>query len=254
MKKYQLEQKSAAAPLYAQLKEILLKEIKNGTYKRNSTIPTEQELQDMFNVSRMTVRLAVNELVSEGYVVRERAKGTRVIYPKIVENLNSISHFNKEMQDKGIDFSIHSIEVTVVKADEGVAEALEIDPKTNVFCVHRVYYIDDGPLCSIFSYLPASMNISVDEEIYRGSLYDYLEKEKGIIVSIAYEDIEAGNVHKPICEELGLSEGSTVLLRTRRSFDQNGKHVEFTRSYYRPEKYKYSLVFSKDGSTVANQR
>lgn len=245
MQKYQLEQGSGVAPLYAQLKEILLKEIKAGVYKRNDTIPTEQELQDMFHVSRMTVRLAVNELSSEGYVVRERSKGTRVIYPKIVENLNRISHFNKEMQDKGLDYTIHSIEVSVVKAKEDVAEALEIQPKANVFCVHRVYYIDNEPLCSIFSFLPSHMNISVEEDIYRGSLYEYLEKERNIIVTKAYEDIEAGNVHKPICKELKLTEGSTVLIRTRRSFDQNEQHVEYTRSYYRPEKYKYSLVFGK---------
>ncbi|MEG0737335.1 MAG: GntR family transcriptional regulator, partial [Longicatena sp.] len=224
MKKYKLETGSGVAPLYAQLKEVLLKEIKAGVYKRNDTIPTEQELQDMFDVSRMTVRLAVNELASEGYVVRERAKGTRVIYPKIVENLNAISHFNKEMQDKGIDFVIKTIDVSVTKADESVAEALEIPVKSNVFCVHRVYYVEDEPLCSIFTYLPSRINISVEEEIYRGSLYEYLEKEKGITVTKAYEDIEAGNIHKPICKELKLAEGSTVLIRNRKSFDQNDNH------------------------------
>lgn len=245
MSKYQLDQSSGVAPLYAQLKEILLKDIKNGVYKKNDTIPTEKELQEMFNVSRMTVRIAVNELVSEGYVVRERSKGTRVIYPKIVESLNQISHFNKEMADKGIDYTIHSIEVSIVKADDSVAEALEIDAKSNVFCVHRVYYIDNGPLCSIFTYVPSTINLSVDESIYLGSLYEYLEQDKGIIVTRAYEDIEVGIVQKPICNELNVAEGSAILLRTRRSFDQNGNHVEFTRSYYHPEKYKYSLVFGK---------
>ena len=111
--------------------------------------------------------------------------------------------------------------------------------------LHRVYYVNQEPLCSITSYLPAALNLSVDENVYRSSLYEYLEREKGIRITSVYEDIEVGYAHAPISSELQVAEHTALLLRTRTSLDQSGKPVEYVRSYYRAEKYKYSLTFGK---------
>ena len=243
MYKYSLKHGKGENPLYAQVKDILLKNIEDGLY--NEKIPTEKELEVLFQVSRMTIRLAVDELVSEGYLIKERAKGTRILRRKITENLNSLSNFSHEMQEKNIDYTTHSIEVSIKKATAAIAEALGIEENSNVYLIHRVYYIDDEPFCSIYSHLPSRLNMSVDESIYTGSLYEYLEKEKGITVSKSYEDIEVSYADAVVSKELGIKKGDAVLSRTRRSFDQKGRHVEYTLSYYRPGKYKYSLVLTK---------
>lgn len=240
---YKLDSGRGANPLYAQVKELLLKEIKAGTYKVNENIPTEVELQKMFNVSRMTVRLAIDELVTEGYLLRERAKGTRVLQPKVVENLNHITYFSKEMKAKGLEFETKAIEISIVKATPLIAQALQISEGSNVYCLHRVYFVDGEPFAAITSYLPSNLNISVDESTYMHSLYEYLENEKGIVITKAYEDIEVSFSNKQISEDLGIAKGTAVLLRSRRSLDQHGEYVEFVQSYYRSEKYKYSLTY-----------
>lgn len=68
--------------------------------------------------------------------------------------------------------------MTIVKAGEDIANALQIEEGVNVLRLHRVYYVNQEPLCSITSYLPAALNLSVDENVYRSSLYEYLEREK----------------------------------------------------------------------------
>lgn len=243
MEKYILETGKGTSPLYAQVKEILLKEIKDGKYKEK--IPTEKELQEMFSVSRITIRQAVDELVAEGYLVRERAKGTRIIQKKISENMDSLRNFSNEMKSKNIQYQLHDLEIKVIKANAKVAEALEIAENSNVFYLRKVYYVEGAPFCSIYSYLPSYLNLSIDEEIYKKSLYEYLEREKNIIVSKSYEDIEVGFADENLGRELCIKPGSAVLFRSRRSFDQNGNHVEYSLSYYRAEKYKYSLVLKK---------
>ena len=245
MEKIKLNQDAGSMPLYSQIKQIILNDIKNGVYRLNETIPTEKQLQEILGVSSMTIRLAIDALVAEGYVVKERSKGTRVIYPKITESLNEVTNFSQEMRNKGIQYNIHSVEVTIVKAGEDIANALQIEEGVNVLRLHRVYYVNQEPLCSITSYLPAALNLSVDENVYRSSLYEYLEREKGIRITSVYEDIEVGYAHAPISSELQVAEHTALLLRTRTSLDQSGKPVEYVRSYYRAEKYKYSLTFGK---------
>lgn len=243
MGKYDLKSGKGASPLYAQIKDILLSDIEEGVYK--SKIPTEKELQELFHVSRITVRQALDELVSEGYLIRERAKGTRILKEKITENLNTLSNFTNEMKQKKIEYTVHSVDISVEKASKPVAESLGIQEGKNVYMLHRVYYIADEPFCSLYSYLPSTLNLSVEEEVYRGSLYEYLEKEKGIIVSKSYEDIEVGFADREVGEDLKIQQGTAVLFRSRRSFDQNGNHVEYVRAYYKADKYKYSLVLTK---------
>ena len=75
--------KTTPVPLYFQLKELIMAEIKNGTYPKDSAIPTEKELSDMFDISRTTVRQAIAEMVQEGWLYRVKSKGTFVSQPKI---------------------------------------------------------------------------------------------------------------------------------------------------------------------------
>lgn len=193
-------------PLYSQIKQIILNDIKNGVYRLNETIPTEKQLQEIFGVSRMTIRLAIDALVAEGYVVKERSKGTRVIYPKITESLNEVTNFSQEMRNKGIQYNIHSVEVTIVKAGEDIANALQIEEGVNVLRLHRVYYVNQEPLCSITSYLPAALNLSVDENVYRS----IIERFKGgpvgleaLASSIGEETMTLEDVYEPYLLQIG---------------------------------------------------
>ena len=78
--------KSVPIPLYFQLKELVLDEIKKGNYKEGDMIPTENEISEEFQISRTTVRQAITELVQEGWLYRVKSKGTFVTRPKIPQD------------------------------------------------------------------------------------------------------------------------------------------------------------------------
>src|SRR4051812_25015713 len=92
--------KSVPIPLYFQLKELILSEIKEGNYKIGSLIPTENDLSDMFEISRTTVRQAITELVQEGWLYRVKSKGTFVSKPKIEQSfIQALGSFNDQIAE-----------------------------------------------------------------------------------------------------------------------------------------------------------
>ena len=93
---YSLDFTKGAQPLYFQIKQIFKEKMESGQYKIGEVLPSERELQKIFKVSRITVRQALNELVSEGYLSRKRGKGTFVIPHKIEEELSVIKSFPKK--------------------------------------------------------------------------------------------------------------------------------------------------------------
>src|SRR5579875_522286 len=92
---------SSATPLYMQLKKYIEEDIRNGKYKMEEQLPTEPELCDMYNVSRVTVRRAITELVKEGVLQRLWGKGTYVTGAKIPNELISVSGFSEFSVDLG---------------------------------------------------------------------------------------------------------------------------------------------------------
>src|SRR5574341_1099270 len=88
-------------PLYYQLREALLTLIKEGRLKEGDLIPTERELGERFQVSRITVRRAIDELAREGYLVTQQGKGTFVARPKIQRHMTHMKSFSEEMADEG---------------------------------------------------------------------------------------------------------------------------------------------------------
>ena len=98
-----LDRSKDSKPLYLQIKDILKHKIINNEYAVGSTIPSENELEEIFGVSRMTIRQAVNELVNEGLLRKERGrgKGTVVLSNAIADKLSTVKSFTQKMQEQG---------------------------------------------------------------------------------------------------------------------------------------------------------
>ena len=240
-----LDYSKGAASLYFQIKMQLLQDIEEKRYKNGEIIPSEKELGDIFCVSRTTIRLAINELVLEGYLTRQRGKGTTVKQPKIVEQLSGITSFTNEMLSKGVVPSTKKVIIKKEHASEETANALSIEKDSLVYCIYRVRCADDMPLVVFNTYLAGRLEMPLLKSLYKGSLYEFLSEQKGIEIVRIDENIEVGYPDNNVCSELKIASGVTVLLRTRISFDQNDEIVEYTKSYYRADKYRYSLQIKK---------
>ncbi len=234
-----LDRSKDSKPLYLQIKDILKHKIINKEYAVGSTIPSENELEDMFGVSRMTIRQAVNELVNEGLLRKERGrgKGTVVLSSAIADKLSTVKSFTQKMQEQGLVLKNKQINVSLVTPDETVAAALNINSNEQVLKLSRIRMVNNDIIMYTISYVPGFLNLPVDAELY-GSLYQLLAAQN-IQITHAEEYIEAMLADQLISEALEISINDAVLKRTRISQDQYNRNIEYTTTYYRSDKYKY---------------
>ena len=150
--------KTVPIPLYFQLKELVLSEIKDGNYKSGDMIPTEKEISDAFEISRTTVRQAITELVQEGWLYRVKSKGTFVSQPKITQNfIRKIESFNDQMYRLGKTPSTEVLELRTMKAmeaGEDVVTALELTEQDPVIFLYRKRMADGDPIVTVKTFLP----------------------------------------------------------------------------------------------------
>ena len=234
-----LDRSKDSKPLYLQIKDVLKRQIINQEYPVGSTIPSEAELEALFQVSRMTIRQAVNELVNEGLLRKERGrgKGTTVLSNAFADKLSTIKSFTEKIQEQGYTLKNKHINLSLITPDTTVASALDLKSTDKALCLTRIRMVNNDIIMYTHTYLPESLNLPIEAELY-GSLY-HLFQQHQIKVTTAEEYIEAMITTEEIAAALEVPTTSAVLKRTRISRDDRGRAVEYTITYYRSDKYKY---------------
>lgn len=237
-----LDHGKEAIPLYLQIKKLIKNRIVNKEYSYQDILPSELELQEEFHVSRITVRQAILELQREGYVSRTRGKGTIVTYQdKIVENLTSIKSFTDEMKDRNMIPGTKSASVELVKADETLAEIFHCEIEEPLYLVRRTRTANGHVIVYFKSYFSGKRKLPLDGEQYYGSLYELLQKYGNPEPTQIDEKFSATKADKEVSGELEIAKGEPVLQRNRISYDRNGEIIEYTKAYYRSDRYFYSF-------------
>ncbi|MRH43293.1 UTRA domain-containing protein [Aquibacillus halophilus] len=227
-------------PLYHQLREIIIKYIESGEWKPGDKIPSELFMQKQYNISRNTVQAALDDLVKDGMLERKKGLGTFVTKPKIEQSLTTFYSFSKVMKSKGLKSEDIVLNISKTKASKLVAKQLGVKTSEEVFALQRVRKANNEPIILETSYLPKSivpdlMNYDLNEV----SLYDYLEKNFGIIVMKAKESFEPVLTSKDESKYLEVEAGSPSLMLDRVAYDQFGRTVEFCRSIVRGDRCKF---------------
>ena len=237
---------SLPTPLYHQIYVLIREKIYSGSYANGSLIPTENELEKMFDVSRITVKRALDELASEGLVTRQRGKGTTITFNNPVSSsptnmdglLEDLATIAKETKVKVLEFDY-------VKASPQATDALKLTAASIVQKAVRVRYKNATPFSYVITYLP--------EEIGRSFSYDELENEpilalierSGKNISRARQTVTATLADGTTGPALSVSIGSPLLKVSRIVYDYDDKPVEYITIYYRPDHYQLNLELSR---------
>lgn len=233
-------------PLYLQIYEILKDKIEKQVYEYGDMIPSEQELEKLYKVSRITVRQAIGELEKAGYVKRARGKGTAVTYVKrIDESLSAIRSFTKEMEDRGLQPGTSFVQIQKEEADDEVASLLELPPHGEVYHLWRVRTADQEPLVIFETYLSGEYDFPLEEENYHGSMYQIFEDLGIRQPAWVRENFQAILASQEIAELLDVKIGSPIFKRIRIAYSEENKAIEYTISYYRGDRYSYSIELGK---------
>ncbi len=243
--------RSSPLPLYYQLRNVLLQQIESGALVPGDSLPTERELIDRFGVSRITVRQALNSLMADGLLYRQRGLGTFVRKNRIEQELSSLTGFSEEMISRGLTPSARPISAEIVEADGDVAAKLSIAPGQKVFQLVRVRLADDEIVALDVDYLPADIGERLLKEDLAEALYTYFGR-MGVELDWADQAIQAAPADELMAHHLGLRKGAPILLMERVVTATDGRVVEYSRTAYRSDRYIYRVRLKRAKNPSVN--
>lgn len=237
--------RQSVMPLYHQAKQLILQMIERGELKRGKRLPTERELCERFEVSRITIRKAIEELVKDGVLYKERGKGTFVAHTKIQQGLLQLMSFTEEMETQG--FNVHSrvLGSKSMPANRKVAEYLGLDEGAQVLKVTRLRFVNREPVAFNISYFPNKLCKQLMEEDLSGSIYRLLEEKLGFALHKAVETLEIVSVNGPIARLLNVPQDSPALLIERVTYIKGNKPIEYVKSLFRGDKSRFYVELYK---------
>ncbi|HEY2809650.1 MAG TPA: GntR family transcriptional regulator [Steroidobacteraceae bacterium] len=231
---------SSSLPLYQQLQRALRQAIETHVLAPDDALPPERDLAADFNVSRITVRKAIDGLVSDGLLLRRQGSGT-FVRARVEKNFSKLTSFSEDMRARGR--SPRSVWLRKSSGTVTPEEALTLrsSPGTPVYRFHRIRFADDAPMALEYATILASCLPSIDA--VESSLYAALERAGNRPVR-ALQRLRAVLFSAEQAELLQARENDAGLLVERLGFLQDGRAMEFTQSYYRGDIYDFVAELS----------
>lgn len=225
---------------YIKIYEALKQQIINGDFPVGDLLPAEPDLQKRYNVSRITVRNAVQLLVDEGYVQRIHGVGTIILSKKESLQLQTLLSFSEENNDRALEALLISFKDNI-PATPLVCSQLDLSKGAMVSCHERLRLVDGTPIGFQRVYCPSFLELKSEElNAPNVSLYQ-LFRQKGYVVHKAKETIESVVADKHLAGHLKVPENSPLLYVQRITEDQQERLIEYAEIFYRGDRYRYNV-------------
>jgi len=230
-------------PYYIQLMDILKDQVQKKAWLPGDQIPGEQDLCEMYGISRTVVRQALRELELEGVIRRRKGKGTFIQDTKISEGLiQKLTGFYQDMIERGLKPVTKVLNQNVVPASEKVAGYLNIPVGEMVVDIQRLRFIDDEPIQLVSTYIPYDICPSLATvDLSNRSLYEYLEKEGGIFLVKGRRFIEAVLANEMEASLLGIERGAPLLMLDSVSFSEEDRPIEYYHALHRGDRSRFEV-------------
>ncbi len=214
--------------IYLSIVEKVKSRINSAEFQLYQPIPSENKLAEEYGVARMTIRRAIDSLVKEGYLERRHGSGCYIINKEVLhenKGLNSLTEqaikSNKTLTSKVITFS-------VIPCPTSVAQRLKIKPGESIYYTVRVRYVDDRPVHYEESFLPVSLYPTLSVYHLERSKFDYIEKERGLVIEGNYFTFKPLLVPEGIARHLELQAGELVMQVTSISHAPDGRILDYS--------------------------
>jgi GntR family transcriptional regulator len=240
--------RTSVVPLYFQIRENLLAEIRSSRLKAGDPLLSEQQLSAQLGVSRMTARQALQSLCSLGVAYRQKGKGTFVSKIKFEINFRHVQSFSEQMGALGFSVNSKVLSLGMVPAPPEIAVALRVAPHSEIVRLQRLRMAATLPVAIEWSHLPHHLCPGLVEQFSPGdSLYETLAKRYGIHIQVADETVEVGLAGAEDVRLLRVRKGSPLFLFTRVAYLADGQPVEYVKSRYRADRYKIVSRLTRPG-------
>jgi GntR family transcriptional regulator len=235
--------------LYSRVETVLASEISDGDLSVGDQLPTEDSLIVRFGVSRITVRRAIQNLVSRGLVEIRRGKGTFVAAPKITQELTELSGFVEDMHALGRKPTARVISKEIVSADTTVATQLALTKGERVVRIRRVRLADGVPLSFDETFLPLEIGKKIiTNNLKVEPIFLLLERKYDVPLIEAEYKLDAVAAETEVAAALKVKPRSPIFRIERTSYSTGNRPVDYERLFYRGDLVRFVTRLVRKGS------
>ncbi|WP_110114835.1 GntR family transcriptional regulator [Bacillus sp. CGMCC 1.16541] len=234
-------EKHSPIPVYFQIQTYMKELMKSDVWKAGDKIPSERELSEQFDVSRGTVRQAVQGLVDEGYLVRKKGNGTFIQQTRVDQPLITITSFTELMKSKGLKASNELLHFKKRKATKTEVKKLQLVKNEDVLWISRLRKGDDTPVVLEETVLPWDIAKDMTSEDACTSIYHFIEQKVNQQIGNADQTVTAVILNEQTAKQLQLPHPAAGLLSERVTYFKNKKPFEYVKAYYAGERFSFSL-------------
>ena len=235
-------------PLYHQVYLVLRDKILSGVYPFGALLPSEQETSGTFGVSRITAKRALNDLADAEFVIRERGRGTRVVYKAPTPPVHaSVEGLLENLLTMGLKTGVELLAFDYIPADAEVSRTLQCERNCAVQRAVRVRQLEGEAFSYLTTYVPEDIGRSYTRNDLASLPLLTLLERSGVVVSRAEQTISATLADAKVSAALDLELGAPLISIHRVVYDQNERPVEFITALYRPDRYQYRMMLSRVG-------
>lgn len=233
--------------MHSQISQWLRQKIDDGTYQPDQKLPSENELAKQFDVSRVTIRRALQSLESESIIFRSQGLGSFVSDQRAPHQLVRLTDFHEDMTRAGLSASTSLVRFQTVEAPEWILPTLQLEPATRLIQIDRLRLGDGQAIAFDSTWLPMMYGQLLDPgELETRTIYHILEEQYEIPILRGSYTISADAAPEAIARHLNVETGTPLLLMDRISCTLGEKPVYYQRRYYRSDRVAYEMVLERE--------
>jgi len=227
---------------YVAVRDSLRDEIIRGVFGEDDKLPSESALEARFGVSRVTVRLALDELRKLGLIESRQGKGYFVRRLQVVQDLGRLQGFGEIMAPLGIDVRSEVIEQTELPASAELQRSLALEKGASVVRISRVRIVGGAALSYDVSHFPIDIGQRLMQlDLGRVDIFALLERELGIEIGYADIALNVVTADEMLARRLAIGKGDPLVRIVRLTYDRHGKPIDFEHLHARPDSFQFRV-------------
>jgi len=233
------------SPLHIQLREVLRSKIDDGEYPPGTCIPSESQLAETYGLNRLSVRNALAALEYEGLLHSVQGKGVFVTAPKLERDMETLGGFRQTIRERSRRPGTQVLVKALRKAGPLYAQILKQDPEQDIWYVRRICLSDRKPIALEEIFIPTGVVPGFEDvDIKLFSIFDVYQWN-GIHPARGEQRLAITHLDRSDARLIGLDEDAAVLEFSGVTLDQEGRVIEFSRSYTRGDRCEFLVHFSR---------
>ncbi|MCE1228835.1 MAG: GntR family transcriptional regulator [Firmicutes bacterium] len=230
---------SSQLPRYFLIEQSLLEQIHSNALRPGDTLPSEAKLAEMFGVSRITAKRALDDLVQQGFAYRHQGRGTFVARGRI-KDISGYRSFSEEIRAQGREPRSEVLSFREEFPSREILDRLHLEQGSRVYLLKRVRLADGEPVAVESAYLPSRICPALGkEDMAKESLYQVLQRRYNIVPVWADSEIEAREATREESRLLKLKTKGIVLAARRITYSMNHDVIESVDSVYRADRFTF---------------